>query len=198
MSRPVSLVDRQADFTRRLILESAVAFIEESVDLRGEPRMTAEVTLRAVAKRANISERTLFRYFSTREEFFDALVDEIRPRIAAAGPPGNVEELLGAPGRYFALFEAQQRLVLAGMLVTELFHRIRTRQITPRLAAVQKIVDGLAPRRSARERRLVATNITFHLGATAWRFFRFSIGFDFDDSVAAAESAIRQFLDGIR
>src|ERR1051325_5464785 len=53
-----TLAQRQTDSTRQAILDAALATLE-----RGS---LADLTARAVAKRANIAERTGFRYFSSR------------------------------------------------------------------------------------------------------------------------------------
>jgi AcrR family transcriptional regulator len=200
MSRQSSLVDRQADFTRRLILEAALALVEDSVDMRLQaPIVRAhEVTLRAVARRADISERTMFRYFSTREEFFDALAERFRERFALPRLPTTPAELVATPRLHYAAFEQQHKLVLGGLHIPDLFDRMRAFQVQGRFKVVRKLIDELAPRRSPQERRLAAANVAYHLGATAWQFFRFYFGLSLDESIAAAETAIGQFLDGLR
>jgi len=74
---------------------------------------------------------------------------------------------------------------------------MRETQARARWTAVQAIVDGAAPRRSARERKLAAANIRFYLAASAWHYFRFYFGFSLEDSIACAETAIRQSLEGL-
>jgi len=188
MSKPAPLADRQAEFTRRLLLEAAIELIAPG----------AEVTLRAVARRANISERTLFRYFASRDEFFDALAVEALERMQVPPPPRTMEELASAPRRFYQAFEAQQKLVQGGLDLPELHRRLRSRQTAARWTAVRKLLDGFAPRRSGQERRLAAANISYHLGATAWQFFRFDFRFTLDESVAAAETAVQQLLLGLQ
>jgi AcrR family transcriptional regulator len=199
MSRPSSLSDRQADFTRRLILEAAVDLVENSIEIGAHGVAHVEdLTLRAVARRANISERTVFRYFSTRQDFFDALVVELRGLYALPPLPATIEELAAMPRGLYTIFEAKKKLVLGGLHIPELFQRMRSTQTAARLTVIRKIVDDWAPKRSVQERRIAAANITFHLGATSWQFFRFSYGFTLEESIAAAETAIAQFLGGLR
>lgn len=187
-AKTLSLADRQTDLTRRLILDTASTLLERT-SLGG-------LTVRAVAKQANISERTVFRYFATREEFLDGLADAVREKMALPPAPSTVEELLAAPRALFTRFEAVRELTRAA-LHTDLFHRMRETQAKVRWTAVQAIVGGLAPRRSERERRLASANIRFYLAASTWHYFRFYFRFNLEDSIACAELAIRQSLDGL-
>jgi AcrR family transcriptional regulator len=187
-AKALKLVDRQTDLTRRLIMDSAVQSLEHT--------SLGELTVRAVAKAANISERTVFRYFATREELLDALAAAVSEKMALPAPPATVEELLAAPRALYGRFDAVRELTLAA-LHSELFHRMRETQARVRWTAVQAIVDAAAPRRSARERKLAAANIRFYLAASAWHYFRFYFGFSLEDSIACAEMAIRQSLDGL-
>src|ERR1051325_129518 len=94
----LSLVERQSDLTRRVILEAALAELEDG--------SVGELTVRAVAKRANIAERTVFRYFASREECLDALAAEVRAKLALPQPPQSVAALLAAPRELFTRFVA--------------------------------------------------------------------------------------------
>jgi AcrR family transcriptional regulator len=184
-----TLADRQADLTRRLILEAALERLERAP--------VGELTVRAVAKHARISERTVFRYFATREDFLDAVADAVRTRLALPPSPRNVAEIVAAPRALYGAFEARRELTRAS-LHSELFHRMRLVQAQERWKAVRKVIDAHAPRRSERERRIAAANIRYYLAATAWHYFRFYFGFSLEDSIACAETALRQALDGLR
>jgi AcrR family transcriptional regulator len=193
------LAERQADFTRRLLLQAAVDLVEEKIDPHNRTRVSgAEVTLRAVARRANISERTVFRYFPSRDEFFDALAEEVRARIEAPPPPRTMAELEAAPRAHYGALEARPRLVLAALDMEDLNGRIRPRQLKPRWSAISKLIDDFAPERSELDRRIAVANINYHLSATAWRFYRFHFGLSFEESVACADTAIGNTLAGLK
>lgn len=184
----LSLVERQSDLTRRVIMEAALAELEHG--------SVGELTVRAVAKRANIAERTVFRYFASREDFLDALAAQVRAKLALPQPPQSVEALLAAPRELYSRFEALASLTQAA-LHSELFDRMRETQARSRWAAVRKLIDELAPRRSERERRIAAANIRYYLAATTWHYFRFYFNFSLEDSIAAAEAALRQTLTSL-
>jgi AcrR family transcriptional regulator len=186
--KTLSLAERHGEATRRLIVEAALDMLERA--------SVGELTVRAVARHANISERTVFRYYATREEFLDAIADQVRARLALPPPPQTEDALMAAPRGLYERFEAKKNLTLAA-LHSELFHRMRETQARSRWRAVQELVDRLAPRRSQRDRRIAAANIRYYLAATSWHYYRFYFGFTLEDSIAAAEAAIRNTLAGL-
>ena len=186
MNIPASLAQRQADLTQQLIVDSAVRLLESS--------SVAAVTVRAVAAAANLSERTVFRYFPTRDDLIDAVSLEVRKRLRTdVATPATVEELVATPALLYAGFEAELRLARAS-LHTEISDRIRASVAKTRWVAVGKIIDKAAARRSERDRRIAAANIRFFLTATAWHYYRFVMNLPPDETVECAETAIRQSL----
>jgi AcrR family transcriptional regulator len=182
------LADRHADLTRQAILDAAIEMLERAT--------VSELTVRAVAKQANISERTVFRYFASREDFLDAVADAVRERFALPAPPTTKEDLLAAPRALYTRFEAVASLTKAA-LHSELFHRMRETQAQVRWKAVQVLIDGLAPRKSERQRKIAAANIRYYLAASSWYYYRFYFGFSLEETIACAETAIRQSLEGL-
>ena len=187
-TRQNSLASKHADLTQTLILDAAMDLLETG--------SVTEFSVRAVAKRAEISERTVFRYFASRDELLDAVAAEISRRISAPPNPTTVEELIAYPKALFACFEAAAALTQAA-LQSELYHRVRSSVALDRGAAIRALIDRAAPHRPARERRLVAANIHYHIVATAWRYYRVTFGFSLDDATECARMAIVQALAGL-
>jgi AcrR family transcriptional regulator len=183
-----TLADRRNDLTRALILDAALETLERS--------SVGELTMRAVARHANISERTVFRYFPTREEFLDAIADAVRAKFDLPPPPATLDDLLSAPRQLYTRFEAVRNLTLAA-LHSELFHRMRETQAKARWLAVRKLVDEAAPERGDRERRIAAANIRYYLAASTWHYYRFYFNFALEETIACAEAAIRDTLAGL-
>jgi AcrR family transcriptional regulator len=183
-----TLPDRRNELTRRLILESALQVLERS--------SFGGLTMGAVAKRARMSQRTVFRYFPTREAFLDAIAEQLR-LLLGLPPPKSVEELLAFPRALYTGFEAHARLMRAA-LHSELYERMRETAARVRWEAVRRIVDAIAPGRSDAERKIAAANIRFYLGASTWHYYRSHFDFTLEEAIRAAETAIRQSLDGLR
>lgn len=185
LTSPPSLTDRQTDLTRKLILDAALDVLQSA---------TGELTMRLVAKRAAISERTLFRYFATRDEFLDAVVEAFQARIDLPPTPRTLEDLLSYPRVLYTCFEANASLNKAS-LQSEIAQRMR--QDKARMDGVRKIINRIAPHSGDHTRKIAAANIRFYLAASSWLYFRFHFGFSLEDSVAAAETSIRQSLEGL-
>lgn len=184
-----SLKDRQGELTRQLILEAAVQQAQD-----GQLR---EVTMRSVAQRANIAERTVFRHFSSREQLLDELAVEVSRRMELPALPASAAELVRSPGEFYPAFEAHASLTIAA-LHSELFDRIRDSVAKERWARIRALVDAWAPRRSERARAFAAAHIRYVLAATTWHYYRFYFGFSLEDSIAAARAVIEQTLAGLK
>ncbi len=173
------------------------SFTSRSTSRKNASAALAELTVRELARRSAISERTIFRYFATREELLDAVAQELVRRMDLPPHPASVEELFAAPRALYARFEAAAGVVRAA-LHTELFHRMRTTQAQERWVAVRKVVDRTFPHASARERKLVAANVRYYLAASTWHYYRTYFGFSLEDAIASAELAIRQAVAALR
>jgi AcrR family transcriptional regulator len=184
----LTLADRRNEVTRRLILDTAVDLLEADG--------LASLTMRAVAKRANMSERTVFRYFATRDEFLDAVTIATRERMELPPPPGSVADLRTLPRRLYEAFEAWQRLVIAG-LHSEISDRIREVAARTRWVAVRELIDELAPKRSVHDRKIATATICHYLGATCWHYHRFRLGLGAEDTIECAELAIARAIDSL-
>lgn len=183
-----SLAARHADLTQTLILDSAIELLETA--------SVTELSVRAVARKADISERTVFRYFARRDDLLDAVAQEVTRRLDAPPNPETIAELIAYPQVMFARFEATSALTHAA-LHSELYHRIRSKDAIGRGAAIRALVDRLAPGRSEHERRLAAANIHYHVVASTWRYYRDYFGFAQEEAVECARLAIVQALQGL-
>ncbi len=183
-----SLAEKHSDLTQRVILDAAVELLERAG--------VSELSVRAVAKQAGISERTVFRYFANRDEFLDAVANEMSRRLDLPPHPATLEDLLAYPEAAYSRFEATAALTKAA-LHSELYHRIRTGDAQRRGAAVRDLIDRLAPDRSERERKLATANILYYLVATTWHYYRFYFNFSPEECVQCARMAITHMLEAL-
>lgn len=188
-TKTLTLSDRLANHTQALILASAIDLLKKAP--------VHELTVRAVAGHAHISERTIFRYFATREALLDAIAGEVTKHMALPPDPGSMAELLDYPDTLYRRFEASAALTKAA-LHTELFPRMRNEQARRRWESVRKVIDAHAPRRSEHDRKLAAANIRYFLSATTWHYYRFYFGFGLNESIECARTAVMQAADGLR
>jgi AcrR family transcriptional regulator len=180
-----TLAERRTEFTRKLILDSALEVLE-----------AGDLTMRAVSKRAGMAERSLFRYFATRDELLDAVAAEFARLIAPPPAPKTIEELRRFPSALYAVFEANERLVSAG-LRSVVFDRMRDNAARTRWNAVRRLLDEHAVQATAEARKLHGANVCHWLGASMWHFYRAYMGLTAEETVRCAELGIALALDAL-
>lgn len=187
-TRARTLTERHGDLTRMLILEAALALVEKGG--------VGELTNRTIADRAGISERTVYRYYATRDALLDDVAAAYGEKLSLPPMPTNIEELCRYPAELYVRYESTRALTLAA-LHPDLFHRIRTTHARERWQGMRKIIDEHAPKRSERQREHAAANVRYFLSATAWNYYRSYFQFSLEDSVRAVSSAIRAIVDSL-
>ena len=183
-----TLAARHADLAQGLILEAAVQLM---VDAPGEP-----LSVRATAKLAEVSERTVFRYFATRDDLLSATAREFQRRLDLPEAPTSLEGLLAYPSALYAAFEAQGGLIRAA-LPSEISDRLRQWASHGRRQSLSDLIDRLAPDRPSDERGVATANIYYHLVATTWHYYRFHIDFQPSEAIRAAETIVVDTLRGL-
>ena len=186
--KTTTLNEKRQDMTRGLILDGAFALLKE-----GEIR---ELTVRAVAQHAGMSERTVFRYFPTRDALLDAVAVYLREHMATPSLTGTLEGLLAAPALLYRAFEESADHTRAA-LHPDLVGRVRSLQADARWKAVHGLLESIAPRAGEAQRRIAAANICYHLTASSWNYYRTAFGFGLEECIACADTAVRQALEGI-
>lgn len=187
-TRARTLTERHGDLTRTLILEAALALVAKSG--------VGALTNRTIAEHAGISERTVYRYFSTRDALLDEVAAAYAETVSLPPMPTSVEALCRYPAELYVRYESARALTLAA-LHPDLFHRIRTTHGRERWQAMRRLIDEHAPQRSERQREFAAANIRYFLSATAWNYYRSYFQFSLEDSVRAVSSAIEAIIDGL-
>jgi AcrR family transcriptional regulator len=183
-----TLYEKRQDMTRGLILDAAFGLLRDGV--------IGEMTVRAVAQRAGISERTVFRYFPSREALLDASAAHLIEQMSVPTLPESVEGLLAAPRTLYEAFEDRAEFTRAA-LHPDLAGRVRTLQAKGRLEVVNRVLETVAPESDVRQRRIAAANIGYHLTATSWNYYRTAFGFDLEECIMCAETAVWQAVTGV-
>jgi AcrR family transcriptional regulator len=183
-----ALVARQTDLTQRLILEAA---LEVAAEAPAEP-----LSVRATAKRAGMSERTVFRYFATREDLVTAAAGAFERRLNLPQAPDSLEGLVAYPEALYGCFEEHGTFIRAA-LPSELSQRLRGKAAVERRRAIAALIDRLAPECPEADRRIAAANIHYHLVASTWHYYRVHFDFSPEEAVQSARTVIVQSLKGL-
>jgi AcrR family transcriptional regulator len=182
------LAARHADNTRQWIIDAATDLLEKN----GSDALTNTV----VAERAGVSERTVYRYFSTRDALLDEIATAVSQRLETPAMPQTPEALLGYPAQLFARFEARPELTRAA-LAPDVFARLRDGQAAQRRQAVLRMLQAHLPEESVAQLSLAAANIHYLLTATTWHYYRQHFQFDAAQTVLSVQQALAFQLKGL-
>lgn len=125
-----------AQDTRERILEAVAEFVKR----RGAEPFTIE----AIALKAGIERRTVFRHFSSREVLLDAFWVWINERYFQNALPSSLRELANAPRRVFEEFDAEEGIV-RGSLHSDAGRVMRLSALPARQQAFRAAVRELEP-----------------------------------------------------
>lgn len=173
----------QASAVRERILTAAIALIED-----GE-----EPNMRSVAIAAEISERTVYRYFASREELHAAVMPRLRSRASApmADAVSDLEDYIRV---LYTTFDRNARLVRALLTAREL-PRNKTR--SENLRALRKIIDAAFPGAPAADRESAAASLRVPLSAAGWAYLA-DCGMDLEQSITHVQWVTRVVIEKLR
>jgi AcrR family transcriptional regulator len=180
MSGGSALRRDQASAVRERILVAIIDVIEA-----GE-----EPSMRSVAQAAEISERTLYRYFASREELFAAVLPVLRER-ASAPMAEEVEALPDYVRRLFTTFDQNARLARA--LTTSSWARTNVSR-RANLQALRKLIDAAFPDAAKAERESATAGLRVLYSAAGWAYLA-DCGFDRETSIRHVQWITKTVLE---
>ena len=173
----------QANAVRERILVATIEVIEAG----GDPGM------RAVAQAAGISERTMYRYFPSRDELQSAVVPILHER---AGAP-MAEDVAGLPDyirRLFTTFDRNARLARA---LTKAAWAPTNVSRPHNLRALRKLLDAARPEAAQADRESAAASLRVIMSASGWAYLS-DCGFDLEASIRHVQWLTRIVTDALR
>lgn len=185
------LRSRQKEQTRDLILNAVDAI------LRGAP--VAEVTIAAVARQAEITERTIYRHFPTREEMLNAswrraLRAFIRGQTAQVETLDQILELTRAAYENFDANEGIVRAIISAPEGVE----VRKRPAEIRLDMLKKAYTNLLAGVPEDQVKTVLMATHALSSASVWSHFRDYCGLDGAEGGRIAARAIELIVEATR
>lgn len=182
-----SLRDAHKDLTRTRILDSAIDF------LSSEP--LDALTIAAVARKAAVTERTVYRHFQTREELLASLWPRLSERAAGAGFPDTPQELARQPRTKFQQLEKEE--VLSRFLAfSRQGQELRLSANDQRQKAVLKAVAEARPDLGRADQKRLAALCHLLNSSYAWASLKDFWGMDARESGPAASEAIEALMRG--
>ena len=180
-----SIREEYKEQTRLRIVDSAIELVGESGE---EP-----LTIAAVAARAGVTERTVYRHFETRDALIRAVWRRMQGKVASEGFPRTAEALVQSPRKLFPRFDD------AGELIRASIHSpagldIRMHSNAERTAAVLSSVRDALPNldeKALRRRAAIAQLIN---SAQGWDVLTRFWGMSGDEAGEAASEALAVLL----
>jgi AcrR family transcriptional regulator len=175
-----------ADLTRNRVLSGLGKLLESETAF----------SFRALAEVSGIPERTLYRYFPSKEILFEAFWEELNRSFQLPDAPRSLDALLARASHVFAEFDAKEPLVRAmlhdpnGKKVRVANAPLRRREFRAALAE-ELDFDSLT---SAERTRLLAS-VQLLLSAAGWESMKDYWGLDGPEAAKAVRWAISALCD---
>lgn len=184
-----TLSEKKAAFTVGVILDAAAELAQET-DIN-------ELSFKRVSEHAGLSQRTMFRYFSTREAFLDALTHRIYASLALPDVPASSAALSDYIETLYQRLDAQPRNVML-LLSSDLFPRVIATTAKKRLASLQALLTREYPECDTKLLTKTAANLRYVMSASSWRYYRMHFEFDLQTSIECATLLVEQALEGLK
>jgi AcrR family transcriptional regulator len=179
-SRP-SLRQAQRAVTEQRIIEALAALINEENPL--------DISMAAVAKRAAVSEPTLYRHFPTKRDLFAALAGYQFRTVAAGLAPASADDLADAVRTVFQR-SAEMENVVRWTLAAPDPQRVPRLNVAARLAMLRTALGGQAGRDDEDATFLLRT-VLLLTSPMAWLYWKDYLGLEPADAAATAGWAIK-------
>lgn len=183
------LQKKKAQLTVNLLLESAC---ELSLTLE-----VSELSFKKVSEHAQISQRTMFRYFHTREQFLDAFSEKLHAELDLPDMPNSIESLTNYLSILYVKFDAQPRKVTL-LLSSELLPRIISTFARERFEKIKNILHKSYPEVDDIEIMKTAANLRYIISASSWHYYRVHYDFDLNTSIDCAQMMLSQAIAHLR
>lgn len=180
-----TLQAKKAAFTENLLLDAACELIETD-DI-------SELSFKKVSAKAETSQRTMFRYFTTREAFLDALTARLHAELDLPGIPDAADELAQYVAVLYKKLDAQSRKATV-LLSTDLLPRVLKTTGLARLEALKQLLAKTYPNCSKTDTTMTAANLRYVMSASSWRYYRDYFELDLDTAIKSAQILITQSL----
>lgn len=178
------LREEHARLTRQRILDAAVAAISEAG--------AASVTMADVAKRAGVSEPTLYRHFGSRDRLYEELDTHAHAALGLPPMPTDLEGMAATVHALFAKFEANAPLLEAAMQAG-VAGEMRARGRAKRFERIRELVAARAPSLDERSVRAATAALRVLGSWESWRRMTGELGMSTEeasDAVAWASDAL--------
>jgi AcrR family transcriptional regulator len=184
-----NLRDEYAEMTRKRIV---AAFVETLEDETAD-----EISMAAIAKRAGVAERTIYRHFKTRAELFAAAGEWIEDNVFGYVPFSSPDELPGIFRKLCKSFDRHPHLARA-IAMTRVGRRVRAGFRRHLIDRHRKAMAPLVTHLSPKEVRQAEALAAYLNNVLAWSALREDFGMSSAEIADAIDWALTTLLKDVR
>ena len=184
-----SLRDEYAEMTRQRIVAAFVEVLEDEA--------ADDISMAAVAKRAKVAERTIYRHFKTRAELFAAAGEWIEDNVFSYIPFTSPDELPEIFRKLCKRFDRHPHLARA-IATTRAGRRVRADFRRHLIEQHRKAMAPLVRHLSAKEARQAEALASYLNNVLAWNAMREDFGMTSSEIADAIEWALATLLKDVR
>ena len=188
MHEAATLREKRAAAARDHILDAAYDLLVNHAD---QP-----FSHEAIAMRAGVGARTVYRYFPSQSDLYQELWVRVRKQAGTIFPSSE-DQILPQIPILFGGFDRNEA-VITGVLESSAGHRVRERGAPEGRAAFSKALKKLTASMSPAKRRGVVAIFLAIYSAPFWELLRKRGGLSGPDAVSAAEWAMRTLITSLR
>lgn len=159
-----------------------------------------EFSVQAVADRASVSHRTVYRHFPSREALLEGITDYLEDPMRAEGLPGvpeNLDECVDTIESVFTFFEANAPMIEA-MVIVRLALGMEPSRSRERTEGFVEIVRKGAPHLSADEAHSYAMGLRAIASSQHWYVLTRRLGLSTEQASKVAADTLRALIGEIR
>jgi AcrR family transcriptional regulator len=183
------LRERQSEQTRGAILDALTAELAEGG--------LHDLNIPAIARRAGVSVRTVYRYFPTRDALLDAVDQWMAASVTPGLPAASADELPAMVELAFKEFDARETAMLA-QWASAVGRDVRARGRRRRISAYRDALARETSNLSRSEARAAHAIISYLLSSLTWKTLREEFGMKGSESGKAAAWAVQTLVSDLK
>ncbi|TIV81741.1 MAG: helix-turn-helix transcriptional regulator [Mesorhizobium sp.] len=95
--------------------ETREAILAALFELMDSASAADEISTEAIAQKAGVQRRTVFRHFTTKDDLLAAFWPWLNARIGVSATPKNLKEIVGGPRQAFPRFDTHEAAIRASL-----------------------------------------------------------------------------------
>jgi AcrR family transcriptional regulator len=156
-----------------------------------------ELSMEAVARRARVSARTVYRYFPTKDDLLTAFWDWFLDQLGVGDDPVSADELPDFVDRLFEMFGRQEPL-MRGFIASRAGAEARRASFPRRRRQIERSLESLTDKMDRADARLALAALHLCYSANSWLTMRDMWGLSSAEAGRAAAWAMRVLLSELR